>query len=297
MESGRHCTLCPRRCGADRSVRMGYCGAGDAIRLARAMPHFWEEPCISGSRGSGTIFFSGCTLRCVFCQNRAISTENFGKEITPLRFRQICFELKAAGVHNINLVTPDAYARLIVPVLEEIKAELALPIVINCGGYLSPEQVELLGRIADVWLPDFKYADGALAARLSGAGDYPEVALSAIREMVDRAGKPTFDRDGMLQKGVLVRHLVLPGERKNSIAAIERLAKTFAPDEILLSLMAQYTPNGAEGAPNRRITTFEYRSVMEAVEAAGFEGYCQSPDSARREYTPEFGLQGVEKTI
>lgn len=288
-----HCTLCPRRCQADRTLRLGYCGAGDTIRLARAMPHHWEEPCISGTRGSGTIFFSGCTLRCVFCQNRVISTENFGKAVTPQRFREICFELKAQGVHNVNLVTPDAYAELIVPILAEIKEELALPIVLNCGGYLSPEQIELFAKVVDVWLPDFKYADGELAKQLSGAGDYPEVALAAIAEMVKRAGKPVFDGDGLLRSGVLVRHLVLPGHRKNSIAAVKRLAETFGKDELLLSLMAQYTPNGAEGAPSRRLTTFEYQSVLEAVETAGFEGYCQSPDSAKREYTPSFCLEGV----
>ncbi len=289
----QNCTLCPRRCGANRTARLGYCGAGDSIRLARAMPHHWEEPCIAGTKGSGTIFFSGCTLRCVFCQNRVISTENFGKEVTAERFREICFELKAQGVHNINLVTPDAYAELIVPILAEIKEELALPIVLNCGGYLSPRQIELFAEVVDVWLPDFKYADGELAKWLSGAGDYPEVALAAIREMARRAGKPTFDGDGLLTRGVLVRHLVLPGHRKNSIAAIELLAQTFEKDEILLSLMAQYTPNGAEGAPARRITTFEYQSVLRAVEAAGFEGYCQSPDSAKSEYTPSFQLEGV----
>ncbi|MGM9647792.1 MAG: radical SAM protein [Eubacteriales bacterium] len=293
MSGSSRCTLCPRACGADRSVRQGYCGAGGAIRLARAMPHLWEEPCISGTRGSGAIFFSGCTLRCVFCQNRVISTENFGKDITPDRFREICFELKAAGVHNLNLVTPDAYAKPVVPVLEEIKEALALPIVINCGGYFSPMQVELFARVADVWLPDFKYADSDLAARLSGAGDYPMVALAAIREMVKRAGKPLLDADGLLRRGVLVRHLVLPGQRKNSIAAVKMLADTFGEDEILLSLMAQYTPNGAAGAPDRRITTFEYQSVLSAVEETGFAGYCQSPDSAKAEYTPSFRLEGV----
>lgn len=293
MMNEQHCTLCPRKCKADRSTRLGYCGAGDQIRLARAMPHHWEEPCISGSRGSGTIFFSGCTLRCVFCQNRVISTENFGKAVSTKRFREICFELKEKGVHNINLVTPDAYAELIVPILAEIKEELALPIVLNCGGYLSPEQIQLFAEVVDVWLPDFKYADGDLAKRLSGAEDYPEVALSAIGEMVKRVGKPVLDGDGILRKGVLVRHLVLPGYRKNSIAAVNLLAETFAQDEILLSLMAQYTPNGAEGAPSRRITTFEYQSVLEAVEATGFDGYCQSPDSAKSEYTPSFRLEGV----
>ena len=287
------CTLCPRRCGADRSLRMGFCGAGEEIRLARAMPHHWEEPCISGTGGSGTIFFSGCTLRCVFCQNRAISTENFGKAVSAERFREICFELKAAGVHNINLVSADAYAKQIVPVLAEIKGELGLPILLNSGGYLSPLQVELFAQVVDIWLPDFKYADATLAAGLSGAEDYPRVALAAISQMVQLAGKPRFDEQGILQSGVLVRHLVLPGHRKNSIEAIGRLADTFAPDEILLSLMAQYTPNGAPGAPSRRITGFEYRSVMEAVEAAGFAGYCQSPESAKSEYTPDFDLQGV----
>lgn len=293
MSTGTHCTLCPRNCGADRATRPGYCGAGDTLRLARAMPHHWEEPCISGTRGSGTIFFSGCTLRCVFCQNRAISTENFGKEVTPERFRDICFELKDAGVHNLNLVTPDAYAELVVPILAEIKEALALPIVLNSGGYLSPRQVELFAEVTDVWLPDFKYADGALAARLSGARDYPETALAAIREMVRLSGKPAFDRDGLLRSGVLVRHLVLPGQRGNSIAAVKLLSDTFASDEILLSLMAQYTPNGAKDAPDRRITTFEYRSVLAAVEEAGFAGYCQSPDSAKSEYTPSFRLEGV----
>lgn len=291
--NSENCTLCPRRCGADRTVGRGYCQANSQIRLARAMPHYWEEPCIAGSRGSGAIFFSGCTLRCVYCQNYAISTENFGKEVSADRFRQICFALKEQGVHNLNLVTPDAYAELVVPILASIKEELALPIVINCGGYLSKRQVELFGKIADVWLPDYKYIDPALAKRLSGAEDYPTIALAAIEEMVKLAGKPTFDADGLLRRGVMVRHLVIPGARKNSIDAIGQLANTFAPDEILLSLMAQYTPNGNPHAPGRRLTTFEYQSALSAAEAAGFEGYCQSPDSAKAEYTPSFQLEGV----
>ena len=287
------CTLCPRRCRADRLCRHGACGAGKSIRLARAMPHFWEEPCISGTRGSGAIFFSGCTLRCAFCQNYHISAENFGKEVSAERFREICFELKAQGVHNLNLVTPDAYAPQVVEALGEIKGELGLPIVLNCGGYLSPLQIELFSQIADVWLPDFKYADPALAGCLSGAPDYPDVALFSIGEMVKRVGKPVFDSEGILQKGVVVRHLVLPTARKNSIDAIRLLSERFAPDEILLSLMAQYTPNGNPAAPARRLTTFEYGSVLAEVEKAGFAGYCQSPDSARSEYTPDFSLQGV----
>ena len=288
-----NCTLCPRACHGDRTQSRGFCKSGEAIRLARAMPHFWEEPCISGTRGSGAIFFSGCTLRCAFCQNHTISAENFGKDISAQRFAQICFELKAEGVHNLNLVTPDAYAPQVVTVLREIKSQLGLPIVINSGGYLSPLQIDLCSEIADVWLPDFKYADPVLAGRLSGASDYPEVALNAITEMVKRVGKPVFDADGILQRGVVVRHLVIPTARKNSIDAIRLLSERFASHEILLSLMAQYTPNGNPAAPSRRLTTFEYQSVLAEVEKAGFEGYCQSPDSARSEYTPDFSLQGV----
>ena len=287
------CRLCPRRCGADRTKGLGYCHSGAEIRLARAMVHHWEEPCISGVNGSGAIFFSGCTLRCAFCQNYTISAENFGKEVSADRFAEICYELKAKGVHNINLVTPDAYAPLIVPALKEIKPRLGLPIVINCGGYLSDEQIELLGQVADVWLPDFKYAHADLAKRLSGASDYPEVALAAIEKMVRRAGKPTFDENGMLVRGVLVRHLVIPTARKNSIDAIGLLSQHFSSDEILLSLMAQYTPNGNPLAPTRRLTTFEYQSVLKAVEEADFEGYCQSSESVGREYTPDFSMQGV----
>ncbi len=289
----QNCILCPRECHGDRTKSKGYCKSGEAIRLARAMPHFWEEPCISGTKGSGAIFFSGCTLRCAFCQNYTISAQNFGKEVSAERFAEICFELKDKGVHNLNLVTPDAYAPQVAEILREIKPQLGLPIVINCGGYLSPTQMDLLGEIADVWLPDFKYAHGDLAGRLSGASDYPEVALNAIAEMVKRVGKPVFDEDGILQRGVLVRHLVLPTARKNSIDAINLLADWFKSDEILLSLMAQYTPNGNPNAPDRRLTTFEYQSVLAAVEKAGFEGYCQSPDSAKSEYTPDFSLQGV----
>ncbi len=287
------CTLCPRACGADRAVRVGYCGSDDRIRLARAMPHFWEEPCISGSCGSGAIFFSGCTLRCVFCQNAEISRGNFGKAVDAERFAEICFALKSQGVHNLNLVTPDAYALQIVPILEEIRRELDLPIILNCGGYLTPKQVELFARVVDIWLPDFKYAHSDLSARLSGAEDYPAVALDAITAMVQSAGAPRFSEDGLLRSGVLIRHLVLPGYRKNSIDAIALLRERFDPRQILLSLMAQYTPNGVPGAPDRRLTTFEYNSVLDALRSAGFDGYCQSPSSASSVYTPSFQLEGI----
>lgn len=294
------CTLCPRRCGANRSVRLGFCGAGENIRIARAMPHFWEEPCISGSRGSGAIFFSGCTLGCIYCQNRAISHGRFGKDISAELFAEICFELKEKGVHNLNLVTPDGYIALIAPLLREIKPKLGLPIVVNCGGYLSSVQLALLKGVADVYLPDFKYADADLAQKLSGAGDYPAVAEDAISEMVRQVGKPVLNGDGLLQKGVLVRHLVLPGYRKNSLEVIERLRKHFAPNELLVSLMAQYTPpdgaselSGFGKSLTRRLTAFEYTSVAGALSESGFDGYLQERESAKSGYTPHFGLEGV----
>lgn len=292
------CTLCPRRCGADRTVRLGFCGAGDAIRIARAMAHHWEEPCISGKNGSGAIFFSGCTLKCVYCQNTLISHGRFGADISDERFAEICFELKAKGVHNLNLVTPDAYIERIAPILRSIKCKLALPIVVNCSGYLSERQLSLLDGVADVYLPDFKYADSELSRSLSSAADYPEVAERAIVEMVRQTGRPVLDGEGMLLKGTLVRHLVLPGYRKNSLAVLDRLAERFGRDEILLSLMAQYTPTSEginDGSLNRRLTAFEYRSVADKLAELGFDGYLQERTSAQSSYTPSFGLEGVEK--
>ena len=198
------CRICPRACGVDRAAgSAGVCGMPAEYRVARIAPHMWEEPPISGNRGSGTVFFSGCNLRCVFCQNRTISREGVGEAMTEDVLRDRILALLDQGVHNLNLVTPDAYAPRIVEALGEIKGELGLPIVINCGGYLSPVQIDLFSQIADVWLPDFKYADPALAGRLSGTPDYPEVALNAIGEMVKRVGKPAFDENGILQKGVV----------------------------------------------------------------------------------------------
>lgn len=294
----RPCILCPRRCGADRTLHLGFCGAGDAIRIARAMPHLWEEPCISGKNGSGAIFFSGCTLKCTYCQNAPISHGRYGADISDARFREICFELKGKGVHNINLVTPDPYIERVAPILRELRSELALPIVLNCGGYLSVRQLELLDGVADVYLPDFKYADGALAQNLSAAADYPEVAERAIAEMVRQVGKPTFDGEGMLVRGVLVRHLVLPGYRKNSLAVLDRLAERFERDELMVSLMAQYTPPSdiaLDGSLSRRLTAFEYRSVADKLADVGFEGYLQERNSAKSSYAPSFRLEGVEK--
>lgn len=286
------CTLCPRQCRADRRTGMGLCGGDLSIRIARAAPHFWEEPCISGVKGSGAIFFSGCTMGCLFCQNRSISHGNFGKVITPNRLEEICLELADRGVHNLNLVTADHQLPLILPTLRRVKEKVKLPIVWNCGGYESTAMIDALDGVADVWLPDFKFFDPALSRRYTGCEDYFPVALAAIRKMADQVGKPCFF-DGILTSGVMVRHLVLPGCRKDSLKLLSCLSEYFAPDEILLSLMSQYTPNGVPGTPDRRLTTFEYQSVAGYAQTLGFEGYFQEKSSAEEEYTPPFDLEGV----
>lgn len=287
------CRACPRRCGVDRTKTVGFCGIGDRIKIARAAPHLWEEPCISGTRGSGAIFFSGCSLGCVFCQNKEISRRGGGCEITAERFAEICFELRSAGVHNINLVTPSHQLPLILPVLREIKKTIGIPIVCNCGGYESLEALSAMRGIVDIYLPDFKFYDPALSEKYAHAKDYPKIAEEAIVEMARQTGRPTFDKDGLLERGTLVRHLVLPGHRDDSINTLRRLRELFAPDEILLSLMSQYTPTG--DGPSRRLTTFEYRSVANVALELGFEGYFQERSSAKDEYTPNFDLTGVKR--
>lgn len=288
------CTLCPRACGADRTKGAGFCGAGEKIKIARAAPHFWEEPCLSGTNGAGTVFFSGCPLHCAYCQNEKISKDAFGKEVTPERFTKILFELKAAGVHNIDLITPMHFAPQIRAAILPVKQALGIPVVINTGGYDSPLQLSYTEGVADIYLPDYKYCDAEGAAAFSSAPDYPEVAERAIREMVRQVGAPVFDENGLLQRGVLVRHLILPGRRKESIAAIERLSRLFSPDEILLSVMSQFTPRpGALPPLDRRVTSFEARSVVDRAAALGFRGYCQQRSSAKEEFVPAFDFTGV----
>lgn len=285
------CHLCPRRCGVDRAVQPGFCGMGEGVRLARAALHHWEEPVISGTRGSGAVFFSGCTLRCVYCQNRDISAGGFGKEISTARLREIFEELIAQGAHNINLVTPTHFLPWILPALTP---KLPVPVVFNCGGYERLETVRALKDTVDVWLPDLKYADGALAKQLSGAEDYFDVATAAIEEMVAQAGPPVIE-NGLLRRGVIIRHLVLPGQLDNTRAVIDYVSRRFAPGEVLFSLMAQYTPQpGLMGALSRHVTAAEYRAAVAYMENCGIEnGFTQERTSAREEYTPPFDLTGV----
>ena len=285
------CELCPRRCGVDRRTARGFCAMPEGLRVARAALHPWEEPVISGTNGSGTVFFSGCTLRCVYCQNHEISAEGFGKAITAQELRRIFESLIAQGAHNINLVTPTHFLPWILPALTP---KLPVPVVYNCGGYERRETLRTLEGAVDVWLPDLKYADGALSGALSAAPDYFETAAAAIEEMYRQTGDYVL-RAGLLVRGVLIRHLVLPGQLENTRRVIDYVAQRFRPGQVLFSLMAQYTPQpGAEGALRRHVTASEYRAAAAYMENCGItDGFLQQRTSAREEYTPPFDLTGV----
>ena len=289
------CNLCPRRCGAVRTETEagGYCRMPSLPVLARGALHHWEEPPISGTRGSGTIFFSGCPLRCIFCQNSEISQEGFGKPVTPQRVREICQELIAQGAHNINFVTPTHYAHVIAQVL---RTPLGVPVVYNTGGYERIETLRALEGKVDIYLPDLKYATEADALRYSGAADYVQTAQAAIREMVRQTGPYQLDADGLLTRGVVIRHLILPGKLPAARAVMDWVAETFPPGTVLFSLMSQYLPCGrAAEFPelNRRLRSGERRSAQAYMENLGLEGFTQEPESARNEYIPPFDLTGV----
>ena len=291
------CRLCPRMCGAVRSRTLGRCGASERAKVARAARHLWEEPCISGSRGSGTVFFSGCELGCVFCQNREISRGNFGREVTEARLADIFLELQAQDVHNLNLVTPLQYTPQILQALELARPALTLPVVVNCGGYARVDTLRRWEGQADIWLPDLKYHSSALAARYSGATDYFDRAAEAILEMHRQQPTLEWNADGTLRRGVIVRHLILPGAWKDSLKVLEWLDSALPKDGFLLSLMRQYTPTEACGEYpeiNRRLTTFEYDKVVNRAAEMGFRGFTQEASSAKAEYTPDFDLTGVQ---
>lgn len=293
------CELCPRRCGVDRAEKLGFCGMGAEITAAKAMLHFWEEPCVSGTRGSGAVFFSGCVMRCAFCQNYDISSENAGRVISEERLAEIFLELQQKGAANINLVNPTHFVPRILRALETAKRRgLTLPIVYNSGGYERVETLKTLEGAIDVYLPDVKYFDDVLAKKLSSAPGYFETAMSAVAEMIRQVGKPQLNERGEITRGVIVRHLVLPEHYKDSIEVIKRLGERFG-DEILFSLMSQYTPFGkvktdpALSKMNRRITTFEYCKALDAAIDAGLEGFMQEKSSAKEEYTPSFDFEGI----
>ena len=287
------CTLCPRRCGAERTAEAGggFCRMPGGLRVARAMLHHWEEPPISGQNGAGTVFFSGCSLGCVYCQNGDISAGGFGKDISTARLREIFEELIAQGAHNIELVTPTHFLPWILPALTP---RLPVPVVYNCGGYERVETLRALEGLVDVYLPDLKYADGALAAELSGAADYFPVACKAIREMFRQVG-PYVLEDGLLTRGVVIRHLVLPGYLDNTRRVLDWIAETFAPGDVLVSLMSQYTPTAnMTGRLARRVTAAEYRAAADYMRNCGItDGFVQERTSAEEAYTPAFDGEGV----
>lgn len=288
------CTLCPRRCGAERTATAGpgFCAMPAGLRVARAMLHHWEEPPISGTRGAGTVFFSGCTLRCCYCQNGSISAGGQGRDISPARLREIFEELIAQGAHNIELVTPTHFLPWILPALTP---KLPVPVVYNCGGYERVETLRRLEGLVDVYLPDLKYADPALAGKLSAAEDYFPVACDAILEMLRQVGRPVYDENGLMRRGVILRHLVLPGYLDNTRGVLDWIARTFAPGDVVVSLMSQYTPQpGMTGRLARRVTAAEYRAAVTYMRNCGIEdGFVQERTSAEEAYTPLFDGSGV----
>ena len=294
MLSYQNCTLCPRRCGADRTNgQLGFCRHPDKIYAARAAAHYWEEPVISGSFGSGAVFFSGCTLKCLFCQNGVISQENRGKEISTAHLREIFLKLIDDGVQNINLVTPKHFLPSILPALTP---KLPVPVVYNCGGYERVETLRELEGLVDIYLPDMKYSDPKLAGILSAAPDYVEIAKAAIAEMYRQVGSAVIE-DEIMQRGMIVRHLMLPGELDNTLGVLDWFSEAFPKGDVLFSLMSQYVPMGkAKTMPpyDRRITEDEYDAALSYLELLGIEnGFTQDFSAATEEYIPDFSFEGL----
>jgi putative pyruvate formate lyase activating enzyme len=297
VQTDNKCNLCPRQCDANRQKATGYCGCGADVKIARAALHMWEEPCISGSRGSGTVFFSGCPLGCVFCQNHEISRGHRGREISEERLAEVFLELQAQGAHNINLVTATPYVPQVKRALDMARPELNIPVVFNCGGYESAETIKALEGYVDVYLPDLKYMSSDLAKRYSNAADYFDVATKAIEEMVAQTCGIEYDSEGMMRRGVIIRHLVLSGARKDSVAILNWMSENVPRENYLLSLMSQYTPTaGLEDYPeiNRRLTSLEYDAVVkEALRLGLTNGFMQQRSSAIESYIPPFDMTGV----
>lgn len=284
------CNLCPRKCNACRTEHQGngFCGAGTLPVVSRVAPHFGEEPCISGTKGSGTVFFSGCTLKCVFCQNYEISDGHKGRAVTPKELADCYKRLEEQGVHNINLVTADHYVTAVAESLDIYKP--SVPVVYNCSGYTSPKTLSILDGLVDIYLPDFKYSDDALAIKYSSAPNYVNTASAAIKEMIFQVGTPVIDEDGMMKKGVIVRHLILPSHTKNSLGVLDIIKRSY-DKQVLVSLMCQYVPvNKAHDFPkiNRTITRREYEKVKSELYALGLDGFTQDLSSASKDFIPDW---------
>jgi putative pyruvate formate lyase activating enzyme len=293
------CTLCPRKCGVNReNGEIGFCKAGAKIKAARAALHYWEEPCLSGTSGSGTVFFSNCSMQCVFCQNRHISTEQFGVELTQEQLSDIFLSLQSQGALNINLVTPTHFVPQIITALSLARQNgLYLPVVYNTSGYETVETLQLLDGLVDIYLPDFKYWDNQYAIRYSAAPNYREYATAAVREMIKQVGLPRFHKNGIMRKGVIVRHLMLPGLLEDTKQIMKHLWETFH-DQIYISLMSQYTPSDTltEHYPElcRTVSEKEYQEAISYLLSLGVtQGFTQEGEAASESFIPPFNLTGM----
>lgn len=287
-----NCTLCPRKCHADRSSYAGCCGASNEIIVAKTMLHQWEEPCISVKNGAGTIFFSGCSLHCCFCQNRSISSKLKGNAVSVQQLADMMLGLQEQGADNIELVTPTHFAYHIIKALDSIKHKLIIPVIYNCGGYELTETIDMLNGYVDVYLPDLKYFSAQVSAKYSNAPDYFDVASAAVLHMIEQVGNLKFDKDGKLLKGTIIRHLVLPNQRHDSMSLLGWIDKNTSPEQVLVSVMFQYTP--FDFIPDefkelkRRLTRMECRTVSDYVDTLSFNGYTQSLSAASEKYVPDF---------
>lgn len=298
-EALKHCTLCPRQCGVNRMAgERGFCGAGAQILAARAGLHFWEEPCLSGTAGSGAVFFSTCTLRCSFCQNFEISQGGVGFPLSAERLVEIFWELKEKGANNLNLVSPTPFLPMVVSALRRAKAEgLSLPVILNCGGYERAETIRTLEGLVDIYLPDLKYASNAYAKRYSGAADYTDYALPAINEMVRQTGNAVFDEAGIMQSGTIIRHLMLPGLVEDTKAVIRLVSERYAPKGAYFSLMNQYTPvREVPGCPelSETVDPLDYRDAVSYARFCGItNGFIQEGGTVAESFIPAFDGEGI----
>lgn len=292
-----NCILCPRQCGVDRTRHYGRCGVKDEVRIAKVMLHKWEEPCISVRNGAGTIFFSGCSLHCCYCQNHSISSGDIGTNISIEKLSDIFISLQERNADNIELVTPTHFVPQIISALDKVKHKLKIPVVYNTGGYELTETIDMLQGYVDVYLPDLKYFSPQAALRYSEAADYFKFASQAILRMAAQSGKPQFSPSGAILKGTIIRHLVLPGLRHDSMKLLEWIAGNFDKNSIMVSLMSQYTPLNAIADKyaeiKRRVTKMEYNSVVKRCEELGLSGFTQSKQSASESYIPDFDLSGI----
>lgn len=291
------CRLCPRECGANRINEKGFCCAGSNTIVARVSLHKWEEPCISYKNGAGTVFFSGCNLHCCFCQNNKISNELFGKEITDEKLADIFMRLQDMGADNIDLVTPTHFVPNIINALDMVKKKLLIPVVYNCGGYESVSTIKMLEGYIDIYLPDIKYYSTDISAKYSSASDYFEKASKAVLEMIRQVGPLRYNDEGGLIKGTVIRHMLLPSHRHDSLEIVKWIAENTTHEEVLVSIMNQYTPFDfiSDKYPElkRRVTKMEYNSVVNLAAELGLSGFTQQKSSASEEYVPDFDLSGI----